>query len=568
MYFKTFLLRALCATLFLSTQATFAQMITVKGKVTDQHSGKVIPGVSVKIGSYSTSSDLEGTYVMLVQKATAVQQGLLFTSVGYKPLKTPFTPGEINGSLVPITNQLNEVVIASPRESIVERAIRKIPENYRFDPFILQGKLQIINSAKYDSIDTYYYRSESALKLHYSKKPTPDIALLKIKDTLIVDPKHKLALRWVGGYTNVGYKDYVRKKPEFLTSGTKKYNYVLNGKEWINNHRSYVVNFFSSQQTGSAGTLYIDTATYAFVRITYTAYHIKVAFSIDVDKSTNIINYEQQNNKWYLNSTETSSLANYDGFNLFRSYNFKRDAIETANVQPIPYTDRLPVFTEDLKIARAADSSALATNGNRMINSLPANSVPNIDTSLPEKTTWLGRLNLLERVRTYVIGDNIRQGYGLANLPIRLHTEQPVLGKKFNQLNNYAFYTFGQYRLIPKKQLFLQYEHLFNFGITPLRNSGEAFGLAYYVKLNNTGHPWTLTPSIGVASLNIKEKKTFHYSQKSVYYGLNVTYELSPRWGYFVAGKYDDPYKQKMTTLSVEHHPLSISTGFLFKLKI
>ena len=605
MYKLTLLKRTLLLTfsgILLFTLQSYAQIVTITGVVTDSNSKQVIPGVSVAIGKYSTSTDAAGKYVILVQKLIAEQQAISFSSVGYKPLKRSFAEGDVNIMLIPSSTQLQEVVIATKAESIIHKAIRKIPENYRFKEFLMKGRVRIINSAKNDQQDVYFYKSEASLRVYfppYARKATPDIALLAKKDTLITDPKQETNVRFVGGYTAVANKDYVRVRPEFLKSDTKKYSYVVNGKDWINNNRVYVVNFFSTQNTGNAGTLYIDTATYAFVRIAYTSYNIKRAFMLKIDKSTNVIDYKFINGQWFLEATETSIVAFHNFFDLFKTINFKSDAVETTAVEPIAYQDRLPDGMEDVNVGKSMGQSLAAENKEasddqsfavskkgssavpdevfspdsaKTFSSVSKNgfspvSVPSIDTGPRKKPTFIGRLNLLERFRNYLFSDNVREAIGLVRLPLEIGSSQLLSGNTIRPISTYSFQLNAQLRIINKTELFIHLEDAFNFGIGEIKNAESAYSLAYNFKLNRTGHPLLLSPSFGISTIELSKKKVTHYSQRSLFYGINFSYEVSPRLAWYVSGKYYNVYRTRNTALTITQQPVSIGAGLIFKIK-
>ena len=142
--------------IFLFSLQSSAQMITIKGRVIDQQTKQIIQGASVRVGAYGTSTDLEGNYVMFLQKDIAEQYGVTFTSIGYEKAKLAFAEKELNIALKPSSMNLKEVVIAANSETIIHRAIRKIPENYPSRDFLINGSLRIVNLAKLDSSNVYF----------------------------------------------------------------------------------------------------------------------------------------------------------------------------------------------------------------------------------------------------------------------------------------------------------------------------------------------------------------------------------------------------------------------------
>jgi hypothetical protein len=552
--------------LFLLSLQSLAQMITIKGTVTDYKTKQIMQGVSVRVGSYGTSTDSQGSYVLFLQKNIAEQYGVTFTSVGYEQAKLAFAEKELNVELKPSSLGLKEVVISAKSETIIQRAIRKIPENYPLQDFVMNGALRIVNFAKVDSSNVYFYQSDATLKLYYpgyQKKKMPDVMLIQKQDTLIVDPNNKPSIRWIGDYTSVASRDYVHQRPEFLQPNTKKYKFIVNGKDWVNDTRVYIVNFFSAEKPQDAGIIYIDTASFAFVKIIVTNYNIQPSFSIDIDKRTNTIDYQKHADKWYLEATETNLFTHYGKFSLFKTINFKTSALDTGSVQPIPYLQILPHHMEDVNISNPTLPSVPV--GSVVERPFAAIAIPAIDTAVCERK--MGRV-FLDRFRNYILGDNIRAWYGFTNFPLHFSGYQPELGKTIGSIGSYAINTHSQFRLIKNRNLFLQLGRMFNLGIGGLKGLETSYGLAYALKLNPTGHPVTLSPSFAYSTFELSNKKDVWYKHRSLVYGLGVSYETSPRIDWYVMGKYHDIYRSTNDGIVLKAQPITVSAGLIYKVKM
>ncbi len=554
---------------FLVSLQSLAQMITIKGTVTDQQTKQIMQGVSVRVGAYGTSTDSEGSYVLFLQKNIAEQHGITFSSIGYEKAKLAFAEKVLNIALKPLSFGLKEVVISASSETIIQRAIRKIPENYPLQDFVMNGALRIVNFARVDSSDVYFYLSDAILKLYYpgyQKKKSPDVMLIRKQDTLIVDPDNKPGVRWIGGYTGIASKDYVHQRPEFLQPNTKKYKFVVNGKDWINDTRVHVVNFFSAEKPQDAGIIYIDTASYAFVRIIVTNYNVQSSISIDIDKRTNTIDYQKHSDKWYLEAAETNIFTHHGKLDLFRMINFRSSSLDTSVVQSFPYLQILPHHMEDVNIS----NPPLLPISARAVIERPfaAIAVPKIDTTVRGRgMVKIGRV-LLDKFRSYVLGDNIHAWYGLANFPLHFSGYQPALGKAIRSIGNYATNTHTQFRLIKNRNLFAQGGRMSNVGIGGLRGLETTYGLAYALKLNRNGHPITLWPSFAFSTFELSKGKKAWYQHQSLVYGLGLSYEISPRIGLYVLGKYHDLYRTTNSGLVVEAQSITVSTGLVFKIKM
>src|SRR4051812_11582121 len=109
-------LRLLCFMLCLS-QTVSAQVMTLKGDVTDSKTGQPVPGVTVRSGSYGTATDKEGAFVLLADQALLQQQGMTLTSIGYEKLQVAYRGTTYHIQLKTSAAQLNMVVISGAGET-------------------------------------------------------------------------------------------------------------------------------------------------------------------------------------------------------------------------------------------------------------------------------------------------------------------------------------------------------------------------------------------------------------------------------------------------------------------
>jgi len=122
MDFKNIYLRIFVLTLLLfSSLITYAQVTKVSGAVTDAKTRQSLPFVNVFAGdsSVNITADEEGKYV-LESKLNKPFNQIKVSYVGYKPATINVTPGQeqiVNIRLVPIAQQLGEVVIRSGKKA-------------------------------------------------------------------------------------------------------------------------------------------------------------------------------------------------------------------------------------------------------------------------------------------------------------------------------------------------------------------------------------------------------------------------------------------------------------------
>ncbi|MFI5157885.1 MAG: SusC/RagA family TonB-linked outer membrane protein [Sphingobacteriales bacterium] len=90
----------------------FAQNRTITGTVTDKQDGTTIPGVSVSIKSTheGTQTNTAGKFTLIVPQSAII----VFSFLGYQSVEIQVgSSSEINVSLLPLTKELNEVVVTS-----------------------------------------------------------------------------------------------------------------------------------------------------------------------------------------------------------------------------------------------------------------------------------------------------------------------------------------------------------------------------------------------------------------------------------------------------------------------
>ncbi|MGZ3853541.1 MAG: carboxypeptidase-like regulatory domain-containing protein, partial [Flavisolibacter sp.] len=99
------LLLSVCCSLL-----AIGQDITVKGRVTDNETGKPVEGVTIKVKNYTsgTVTDVQGGFII---KAPSSESILTFTSVGYQLYEVKAGTGPLNISLTPTASKLDEVVV-------------------------------------------------------------------------------------------------------------------------------------------------------------------------------------------------------------------------------------------------------------------------------------------------------------------------------------------------------------------------------------------------------------------------------------------------------------------------
>jgi hypothetical protein len=551
----------------------FAQLITISGKISDKETGNPLPGATVKTGAYGTSTNTTGQFYLIVDETIVKQYGISVSFVGYQQLHITYKGNEYKLYLSPLPGKLKEVVISVKGETVLAKAIRKIPENYPDKDFIQQGSVRMIHTAADSLAPHYFYKNDAVVRAFYtSYKQTTSAKLLLVRktDTLVADPKSEAGLiRWVNGYYAFTNRDYVHNRSGMLADNhLKNFNYVMNGKDWVNGHRVFVINFYSKTKREDAGTLYVDTATYAFVRITNTVYNVKSFIFIPTDKAATTVDYKRIDNKWYLYTVKVNNLSRHKALNLTRADEYQATGIDTADVKPFAYQDIIGSFTEDLKVSPLNDTLTSLRKPSyftpvKIDTAFAKIEVPVIDT---ETAKFKNGINIYRAYVNYIFNDNIRSLIQLSASPVKADGYQEVVGKTIAPISNYTIGLNLQLRLY--LGLFFEIDGQSNYGIGGIKNNEEGYYLTYNFRLNKKGHPFTLSPIMGRANIKLTNGKTEYYNQSSWVSGLNLSYDMSYRWSVFFGGKYYSSLNTESNIpLTVTVNNFTMNGGLFYKLK-
>lgn len=319
--------------------ACTAQIVTLRGKVINSQTGEPVPSASILSGLFGTSADGDGNFVFYVQQSVIEESGITVSSIGYQTIHITDITDNYKVSLTPDIKELNTVNISPGAEYIVEKAYRQIPNNYLNRNFNIIGIERMENSVRDSFGFQYYYWNNAEIKLYmsaYTDKPfVAQVGLIAKEDKEGRNP-NALRINFTGGYTITTTHDFVHTQLEILKGNPDKYIYSLNRKEWINGLRVYVVNFFSGSKNPNAGILYIDTASYAFVRILFNRYNIKGKGVIDLDKVTEYVQYKKYGEKWALEVIKFNSVTDDKGYDVERSDEFQVATIDAKAAVPLP----------------------------------------------------------------------------------------------------------------------------------------------------------------------------------------------------------------------------------------
>ncbi|MDF3078234.1 MAG: hypothetical protein K0S09_2123 [Sphingobacteriaceae bacterium] len=163
---------------------------SVRGRVTDRTDGSALPGVSVQIlgTSIATSTDLNGNYSLQIPSK---ESRVKFSYVGYNSEELSINSEEMNVSLEPSAQQLNEVVVtkslvgkvaglnvgygAQKREALrVPVEAQQTQTNIQFD---IKNPYTILSDGKQFKVDIGQFQLKADYEYYAAPKLSPDVFL-------------------------------------------------------------------------------------------------------------------------------------------------------------------------------------------------------------------------------------------------------------------------------------------------------------------------------------------------------------------------------------------------------
>ena len=188
-------------------RCSFSQkIIEVQGKVIDSATGKSLAAVSISINKYKgTITNNKGEFHLNIDESIIKEKGLTFTYIGYKKQHIPFSQNIfLKIEMVLAENNIAEVTVYGRGKSILEKAIEKIPINYRLDPFVQKGAMRIYNTVG----DTdYFYKSDASVEVHFPSyiehNKNIEIKVIDNKQILLKNHKYQADTKWVGGFASI-----------------------------------------------------------------------------------------------------------------------------------------------------------------------------------------------------------------------------------------------------------------------------------------------------------------------------------------------------------------------------
>ena len=345
---------------FFSTNIN-AQNIVIEGVIKDSERKEILPFANVYLQKnyLGTISNKKGEFKITIP-SDKKNDSLVISYIGYNSQKISIASIKNPIEVFLIENQLtlNEVIVTGyTANSIIKKAIAKIPQNYYQKPYKSKGFYRVTSQKD----NNYIHLSEAVFDIYQSKNDKPKKQFRLEKMRAIKDEKASkgidLGLKPKGIYefdivNNINGIGLLNKK------GIKLHTFKIDGTEFINDREAYKITFDQkkTKKAGYKGYMLIDKKTFAFVYFDFqlspkgvsyykfgdasTRVLMKiVGINIDMSKNNYQISYKQLGNKYYLSNVGNDATLSFKSKR--EHYNFKTDTrvdylvtkIETKNIK-------------------------------------------------------------------------------------------------------------------------------------------------------------------------------------------------------------------------------------------
>lgn len=298
----------------------------LRGRVlgSDTNQPLVNASVSVQNVNVSTVTNQDGYFSIRVP-AISRNSVLIIRHLGYSnreiPVVTLIESPNNHIVLIPAPIQLGEVqVVSGEGRYLLQDALQKTPENYSADPNMMVAfyRESVKKGSRYISLveavlDVYKanYRSYSndQARIYIGRKATD------------ISPRDTVLLKFQGGISDALLLD-IAKNPEivFGTDGSD-YTFHIEGLININNKPHYKIKFEpypTNEEILFRGNIYIEYESLAIARMEFNmnvedrkdASNIFIRrkpakMRVEVEKAQYVVDYIEDNGKWYFNYSKT-----------------------------------------------------------------------------------------------------------------------------------------------------------------------------------------------------------------------------------------------------------------------
>lgn len=551
----------------------FAQIILLKGNVRDQKNLQ-LSSVTVSVGDQSTFTNKNGDFELKASLDILKAKGIHFSYVGFLSMNLIYEPNHYyEVKLTEKSTNLLEVIIGNG-EDIIKKAIKKIPENYPDKPIVLKG---ILRTQSWRN-KSEYFKSDALIKAYvpsYGGGDNSTVTVLQNRLDKTIDRSLRHLGR-LGNYNVIDFQDIAHNR--FILnkiSKKRKFDYILVGKQLYNNHKVFVINTVvkdtSKRYDKIDATLYIDTASYAFVAANIFIYNWVQPGFLTKTMANYRVSYEKIGSKWYLQETHLIGESKYKMQVPKTIIDFIRTEIDSIDVVEIPYKDIIQK-SDDIQFIDVPENEESWVKNEELFKRaerdgrmtiLPTSTLDtirenNAKTNPPNQKI---RRPFGVSILDYLTKNNVRSVVGLTKFPVVVSSTLFQIPESIN----YGLGFGGDFRLY--KNLFLGYQGYSNFwNKKHIDLSANVLRLSNEFIFNKSSRSITLAPNIGYQHLNISYKEDkINYNYLS--YGLIITKEITHKKALFLSTGFNSALNTStLNEVIITPTNYTIGLGLVFKL--
>jgi hypothetical protein len=262
--------------LILMVQRVNAQQgsVTISGKITSAEDKQPIHAVTVSIDrkGVGTSTNLGGSFLLIIPAAN-IRDTLKVSCIGFKTRQLPIADlkngEELNIVLQKNSTQLKEVSIEyHDALKIIQKAIRRIPENYMDHPHVLRGFYRMYT---FDG-DNPLQLSEAVFDVYnfgYSDKHADMFRLIKARNE---KNQRDFSMLELGQKPNSVFEydivNHIFASGLLNEDGLQKHEFEVKGIVDVKGYEAYQIEFKEKpgvEDRTFRGRMFVDTKTYAFI---------------------------------------------------------------------------------------------------------------------------------------------------------------------------------------------------------------------------------------------------------------------------------------------------------------
>jgi hypothetical protein len=350
---------------------TQSDYLTFSGTVTDSKTGQPLSYAHVGLPQQGigTTTGLDGYFLLKVPTAYR-RSDLSISFIGYRTYSVSLdglkSPVEIK--LQPSPATLQEVVVMDEQriEDIIRKAVRAIPDNYPTRPTSMTG---FYRESKTDASQNYTYLAEGVLDLYktsYKSDKEGQTGLIQGRKIILQEEAVASHFGFTAGHLSAHRFDFVKYREDFINEDYfDAYAYRI---ESISEYAGKPVYVISFDQEGNhskgrmKGKIYIDTASYAFLRAEFAyrkealkRYDDYPLYSGSWKGNRYFVNYRQlPDGKWIF--SDALREGHYRDGGLY-SNEIVITEYDEGKGKPVPYIERLHRGGEFLEMTGTYDEN-------------------------------------------------------------------------------------------------------------------------------------------------------------------------------------------------------------------